>query len=138
MAMIRVNTDPTRRQLNQFGFVWLGFLLLFAGMAWWRFGSPEAARWLAVAAVAVPVVGWVWPAFMKAVYVGLSYAAFPIGFVVSHVVMALVYYLVVTPIGLVMRVLGHDPMHRGFDRQAGSYWVERTQARDPRRYYRQF
>ena len=138
MALIRVNTDPTRRQLHQFGFVWLGFLLLFAGMAWWRFGSPEAARWLALSAVVVPVVGWLWPAFMKAVYVGLSYAAFPIGFVVSHVVMALVYYLVVTPIGLVMRALGHDPMHRVFDRQAGSYWVERTQTRDPRRYYRQF
>lgn len=138
VALIRVNTDPSRRQLKQFGFVWMGFVLLFAAVAWWRFDSPVAARWIAVAAVVVPVVGWLWPAFMKAVYVGLSYAAFPIGFVVSHVVMALVYYLVVTPIGLVMRVLGHDPMHRRFDPEASTYWIERHPVHDPKRYYRQF
>ena len=75
---------------------------------------------------------------MRAVYVGLSCAAFPVGFVVSHVVMVLVYYGVVTPIGLVMRLLGHDPMHRGFDRDAATYWVERPAVHDPKRYFRQF
>ena len=138
MSLVHVNTHPTRRQLHQFGFVWLGFLLVFAGMARWRFDAPSAALWLAVAAVVVPVIGWLWPAFMRAVYVGLSYAAFPIGFVISHAVMVLVYYLVVTPIGLMMRLLGHDPMHRGFDREADSYWVERSSVRDPKRYFRQF
>ncbi len=38
---------------------------------------------------------------MRAVFVGMSYLAWPIGFVVSHVILALVYYLVFTPIGLV-------------------------------------
>jgi hypothetical protein len=138
VALIHVNNDPSRRQLQQFGFVWMGFLLLFAALAWWRLDAPDVARWLVVASVVVPVVGWLWPAFMKAVYVGLSYAAFPIGFVVSHVVMAVVYYLVVTPIGLVMRVLGHDPMHRRFDPETPTYWIERQPVRDPKRYYRQF
>ncbi len=138
MSLVNINTQPTRRQLNQFGFVWLGFLLVFAGIAWWRLDAPSAGRWLAIAAVVVPVIGWLWPAFMRTIFVGMSLAAFPVGFVVSHVVMVLVYYLVVTPIGLAMRLSGHDPMRRGFDRDAVSYWVERTQVCDPKRYFRQF
>jgi hypothetical protein len=88
--------------------------------------------------VVVPILGWLVPAFMRLVFVGMSYVAWPIGFVVSHLVLAAVYYLVLTPVGLVMRLLGYDPMRRGFDREAASYWVERPAAAEPRRYFRQF
>jgi hypothetical protein len=53
-------------------------------------------------AVAVPAVGWFSPRFLRLVSVGMSYAAFPVGFVVSHVVLALVYYGVLTPIIIVL------------------------------------
>jgi hypothetical protein len=69
----------------------------------------------------------------------MSYLAWPIGFVVSHVVLALVYYLVLTPIGLAMRVFGYDPMRREFDRSAESYWIARDTAEiKAERYFRQF
>ncbi len=87
----------------------------------------------------MPVVGWVIPSFMRLVFVGMSYLAWPIGFVVSHVVLAAVYYLVLTPIGLLMRVFGYDPMARRFDREAASYWHERaTAGSEAKRYFRQF
>ena len=89
-------------------------------------------------AVVVPVFGWLVPAFMRLVYLGMSYAAWPIGFVVSHVILGLVYYLVFTPIGLIMRLVGYDPMARGFDRDGDSYWIERQpETTDPARYFRQ-
>ena len=139
MAIIQINRDPSKRQLNQFGFVWLGFLTLFGVMAWWKFGRPDVAKGLWVAAVAVPVVGWLVPAFMRLVFLGMSYLAWPIGFVVSHVILGLVYYLVLTPVGLVMRLVGYDPMRRRFDREAASYWIARDPSGvDPRRYFRQF
>ena len=139
MSVVQINTNPTRRQLNQFGFIWLGFLTLFGVVAYFKFGSPQVARWLWVAAVVVPIVGWLVPAFMRSVFLGMSYLAWPIGFVVSHVVLAVVYYLVLTPIGLLMRVFGYDPMERRFDRNSDSYWIERPpSAVDPKRYFRQF
>lgn len=137
MAVIEVNRDPTVRELRQFGFVWLAFLLLFAGLARWRFDSPRVAAALAVLAVLVPVIGWVAPRFMRWVFVGLSLVAFPIGFVVSHLVLALVYYGVITPIGLAMRAFGHDAMCRRLDPAASSYWVERERTTDPKRHFRQ-
>ena len=45
-------------------------------------------------------------------------AAEPIGLALSHVILGAVFYIVFTPVGLVMRLLGKDPLHRRFDRAA--------------------
>ncbi len=108
-------------------------------MAWFKLDAETLANGLWVAAVVVPVIGWIAPAFMRMVFVGMSVAAWPIGFVVSHVVLAMVYYLVMTPIGVAMRLFGYDPMTRKRESSGGSFWVERTEgARRPESYFRQF
>ena len=139
MSVVEINIDPSRRQLNQFGFIWMGFVAFFGVIAFFKLRSPSLASGLWVAAVVVPVVGWIFPRFMRWVFLGMSYLAFPIGFVVSHVVLAVVYYLVLTPIGLLTRLFGYDSMKRRFDPEAKSYWVERSAAAvDSKRYFRQF
>jgi hypothetical protein len=65
-------------------------------------------------------------------------AAFPIGWTVSLVLLALVYYVVFTAFGLVFRVLGRDPLGRSFNRAAPTYWVPRRQPESAERYFRQF
>ena len=45
--------------------------------------------------------------------------------IVSPVIMALIFYTTVTPIGLIMRVLGKCPIPLSFDPDASSYWIER-------------
>ncbi len=139
MSIVQINRNPTPKQLNQFGFIWLGFLSFFGVMAWVKLDEPSLAKGLWVAAIVVPVIGWLAPAFMRLVFVGMSYAAWPIGFVVSHVILAMVYYLVMTPIGLVMRLFGYDPMTRRRDSTGASFWIARTGRSDgPESYFRQF
>ena len=75
MSVVQINKNPDRRQLNQFGFIWLGFLTLFGAVAYFKFGSPLAARWLWVSAVVEPSLGWLMPAFMRLVFLGMSYLA---------------------------------------------------------------
>ena len=76
---------------------------------------------------------------MRWVFLGMSYLAFPIDFVVSHVVLAVVYSLVLTPIGFLKRLFGYDSMKRGFDPEATSYWSERpASAVEEKGYFRQF
>ncbi len=62
----------------------------------------------------------------------------PIGLVISYVILAATYYLVLTPIGLVLRLFGYDPMHRRFDREAKTYWVPREEDANTDRVFRQF
>jgi len=47
--------------------------------------------------------------------------------IVNPLVMGLLFFLTVTPIALIMRLVGKDPLRRNFDSEATSYWI----ARDP-------
>ncbi|HUT88042.1 MAG TPA: SxtJ family membrane protein [Thermoguttaceae bacterium] len=137
MSIIRINRDPTRLQLFVFGLAWLLFFGVVGALVWGRGGASLVALGMGAAAVIVPLVGMVCPRFLRMVYLGMAYAAFPIGFVVSHLLLAVVYYLVLTPTGLLMRAFGHDPMGRRFDPGASSYWVPRKGPPSADRYFRQ-
>ena len=137
MSIIRINRDPTRRELFVFGLVWFLFFGVVGAVVWSRGGAGPWVLGIGAAAVIVPLVGMVFPRFMRIVYLAMAYAAFPIGLVVSTLLLAVVYYLVLTPTGLLMRALGHDPMGRRFDRGAASYWVPRKGPPGAERYFRQ-
>lgn len=105
--------------------------------------ASPGSHWLVLGVLmAVGVVGTLAmlliPGAAKRVYRVWMFAALPIGWTVSHIVLGIVFYLVFTPIGLVMRLVGKDPMQRGFDREANTYWRTRTSQRDMKRYFRQF
>ena len=91
MSLIRINRTPSGRQLLVFGVAWLVLLGLLGWESWSRNRHLAAETAWALAA-AVPLAGLLSQAFLRHVYVALSYATYPIGFVVSHVVLALVYY----------------------------------------------
>ena len=138
MRLIRIDPNPSRRQLAVFAAIWLVFFSIIGWMVLGRSGSLPWAIGICCLAVGVPVIGWIAPPFLRIVYLGMAYAAFPIGFVVSHVMLAVVYYLVLTPTGLLMRLFGYDPMNRRFDPDAETYWVPRETEQDVKRYFRQF
>jgi hypothetical protein len=138
MNLIRINRNPSRRQLAVFGLLWLVFFGILGHTVQRRTGLHWAAWSVWALAVAVPVAGWLVPPILRMAYLGLSYATAPIGIVVSFVILAVIYYLVLTPTGLLMRLLGHDPLSRHFDPDARSYWVEREALRSADRYFRQF
>jgi len=49
-----------------------------------------------------------------------------IGKAVSPVILALLFFLVVTPMALVMRIVGKRPLRLAPDRTAATYWIERV------------
>lgn len=137
MALIEINKNPSADELKWFGILLGIFTALVGGLMWWR-GSPFAAQLVWGIGGGLTLLYFVVAPVRRLVYLGWLYAAFPIGYVVSHVIMGVVYFGVVTPVGFVMRALGKDPMQRGFDRGAKSYWVEHRTAREASRYFKQF
>jgi hypothetical protein len=136
MSLVRIERNPTGRQLLVFGAAWLVFLGSWGLLAWMR-GRNAAAEVLWTLAAVVPVAGAVSRRILRLAYVAVSYATYPVGFVVSYIVLALVYFLVLTPIGLFMRLLGHDPLSRKFDPAAKSYWIPRDEAKTVESYFKQ-
>jgi hypothetical protein len=108
-----------------------------AAMRWWR-GHVDAATWaLAVAAVVIGVGGMVWPAFVKPIYKAWMVAAFPIGWTVSRLALATIFFGIVSPIGAVFRARGRDPLRLRRETHE-TYWTPKRPARSASDYFRQF
>lgn len=136
--LIDLQREPSRRELAWFGVALGCFFGVVGTVVWWRTGVwPAAWALWGVGAVVVAVYYAVAP-WRRPIHRVWSYGTYPVGWVVTHLVLALVYYGLLTPVGLALRLFGRDPMARRFDREAGSYWQERKQSADPERYFRQF
>jgi hypothetical protein len=95
---------------------------------------------LIVAAVlfAIGLAGLLKPVFLRPVYVGWMIAVFPIGWMVSMLILAALFYGVFTPIGLCFRLLGRDALGLKLQPGRDSYWIPKETPDDPRRYLQQF
>ena len=136
MKLIRINIHPVPRELRQFAGLWLLFVGAGAIIAW-RNDTPVLAALLAVLAAVVGVAGLLAPRSIRLVYLGAVYSAFPIGFVLSWLILGVVYFLVITPIGLCMKLARRDPLERRFERGERSYWKPAGPSRPPSDYFRQ-
>jgi hypothetical protein len=136
--MIRIERNPPRKQLLLFGLCWLVFFGFWGASSWLQAGINYKAIVSCSLALVVPVAGLLWPAALRAVYLAAAYITLPIGIVISFSVLVVIYYLVLTPIGIAMRLAGYDPMKRTFDPDAGTYWTARKPTTDQERYFKQF
>ena len=139
MAMIDINWNPTTRELRQFAGVWFpGFFILLGGVVGYKTGSLPIAATIWSVSFVVSLIGYLVPSFMRVIFVGWMLAGYPIGWTISHVMLAVIFYLVLAPIGLLMRLFGNDPMQRQLDRSAKTYWVPHNPGGDTKRYFKQF
>jgi len=137
--MVKINRNPELGELRLFAAVFFPATFAVLGTVLGRkFGVWNIVYgvWAVVAVVAV--VGAIVPRMMKPIYIGMTMAVFPIGWVVSHVILGAVYFVVMTPIGLVMRAAGRDPMERKLKPEAATYWEKRDTVTDKKKYFRQF
>lgn len=138
MALVDINWKPSKKDLRVFGLLLILFGGVIASLVYFKYDHEAAGLVVLIVASVLGVIGICAPTLIRPVYLVWMALAFPIGWTVSHLMMGVVFYLVLTPIGLIMKVCGRDPMQRRLDRSCQSYWVPRTPSRDVKRYFRQF
>ncbi len=126
-----------RRHLRRFGLtVGIAFFILTAFLLW---KDRPAWPYTAGAGGLLMVLGLVVPAVLRPVERIWMKAAGYMGWFMTRVILGIVFLLVFTPAGLIMRVLRKDPMKLRVDPQAPSYWEPRTdQDHSPERMERMF
>ena len=137
--MIHLNRNPSPSQLRQFAWLWLPLCGLAAGaVCHWRLGAERAAIvvWGLTAVISVAAI--VSRAAARVVFLGLSYVTYPVGLVTSWIVLALLYFGVMTPLALAMRAMGRDALRLRRRPGAASYWHPRSEPGDPAHPFRQF
>lgn len=139
MGMIQLDLNPSAEKLRQFGWIAPIMLLVIGLVFWWRFGMPAAGITVMVlVGMVIFTLSRVSPRLVRPVYMVLVIVGFPIGWVVSHLVMFLFYFGIITPVALVFRLMGRDMLHRRWDRRLETYWTEHPQCDNVERYFRQF
>jgi hypothetical protein len=136
--LTRPTVDPKRERarLRRFGLtVGIAFLVVGALLLWRHraaapfFGAAGGALLLLTAAapIALRPIERVWMT-----------VALAMGWVMTRVVLGLIFVLVFTPAGLARRLLRRDPMELRLDRGAASYWHRRPPADAPERMEKMF
>ena len=125
------------RDLRKFGLTVGGVLALLGCWFWWR-GKTHFPYFLVPGVLLL--LGALIPRALKFVYIGWMSLAFILGFAVSATLLTLLFYLIVTPIGLISRLAGRDFLNRKFDRNAATYWIkrDRSSSGQTRNYEQQF
>jgi len=140
--LIEIQWHPTVKQLRVFGVG--GLLASIVAALVLHFVWGAAAMWMVAvlaAGAAISLCSLVSPGLTRFIYLGLTLVAMPIGFAVSFVLLAAFYFLLLTPVALVFRLIGRDALcrsWRGQDALAASYWVPHKASEDMERYFHQF
>ncbi len=127
------------KSVRSFAFVMSGALTVL-GAAIFFFGSVrDRALWFFGAAVLFALLQAVRPLLLKPLYVVWMLLSLVLGWFMSRLLLTLIFFLVITPIGLIMRLFGKDLLSLRIDRHAQTYWLKRSaHARPPESYDRLF
>jgi len=138
MALIELRVNPTAKDLKWFGLILLAFFGLVGLLVWRATGSREWPQVIWGAALLVSAAYYLIKPLRQPIFIGWSYVTYPIGWVVSHVLMGIVFFGLFTVAGALMRLFGYDPMTRKIDRSATTYWVKHEDHSDVSYYFRQY
>ena len=138
MALIQRNHEPTPRELRIFGLLPALFFGLIGALALWRGSSWMMAFICWALALLTTTVYYSVPSVKRPTYMVWMTVMYPIGWTITHLLLALVYYGWITPVGLLMRLFRYDPMRRSLNRRAKSHWLPREPIKNVNRYFRQY
>lgn len=130
--------NPSTRTLRQFAGLWILFI---GGSAIWQYAvhaRTQLGLVLGLLALSVGPAGLVFPRMLRPLFIAWLTLAFPIGWVVSRVVLMVLFWGVITPVAVVSRLFGRDVLKLRRQREITTYWTAKERPTDVRSYFRQF
>lgn len=135
--MLKVDFNPPRKQLAQFGLIALFGFPLIGFVIRASFDLPWTVFYVLLGVgIATFAASLIDAQLVRPVFIGLMLIAIPIGLVISFTMMVLIYYLLFTPVGLIFRLFGRDPLVKRPDASLPTYWHVREEPRGAASYLR--
>lgn len=129
--------DTSEKSVKKTGITVGAVLILISFILWWLgknsfvYFSLVGGVFIILSYIAIPLLR----PFHK-LWIGLSLV---LGFVMSRIILTILFYLVVTPIGLLAKLVGKKFMPLGFDKTTETYWEKREKTvKEKIDYERQF
>lgn len=130
----KVMKQRSFRVEREFGLIVGSVFVLLAG--WWLYRGKflHATQIILPLGALLIFLGLLYPRALVLPNKGWMYLAEVLSFVTTRIILAVVFFLVVTPIGVVKRLLGWDPLSRRSTR-SGSYWMPYSERQRDSRHY---
>jgi hypothetical protein len=118
-----------RKEWRKFGF---GLAILTAAVAVIQAfkGHTAVLPYTAAIGLAFAAAGQLVPVLLKPLYVGMAYVGEGLGWFSTRVILTVLFFVLVTPIGTVLRLFGKKFMPDKADAKAPSYWIDRQKSYD--------
>ena len=99
----------------------MGFYLLWKGRNY--------SEYVFILAAAFLITGFIFPSVLKPVYKAWMVVAVMMGFMMTKIIMVIIFYMIVTPIGIIASIIGKNFLDMKIDKKAKSYWMVRKTVR---------
>lgn len=106
-----------------FGLVFAVFFAVLGGFALWK-DNPHWIWWVVLAIVTL-IIALAWPSLLKPANYLWTMLGLILFRVISPITLGVIFYGVMTPLGLLLRLRGKDILPRTYDPAARSYWIRR-------------
>ncbi|HYB53949.1 MAG TPA: SxtJ family membrane protein [Thermoanaerobaculia bacterium] len=116
-----MSTSKTLRQEREFGLLVGGVLALIGAVGLWRGRTGALSPILLASGALLVLLGLFFPRALRWPYRGWMALADVLSVVVTNVILVVVYFGIVTPLGLLRRALGGDPLRRRA-KASTTYW----------------
>jgi Saxitoxin biosynthesis operon protein SxtJ len=131
------NIKETKKDLRKFGITVGLALLVIAGILFWR--EKESFLYFGIVGLVLLLTGLVFPVILKPLNKAWMTLAILMGWVMTRVILTILYYLVLTPLRFLAMLFRKNFLDLTIDKSAKSYWEVRTKTQiKPADYERQF
>ena len=126
------------KEVKKFGFILTAFLLIVGTVSYFKGHETRAFVLWGIDAVVLLLNVFYLPA-MKPIYVAAMKMAGVLGYINTKIILSVVYYLIFTPIGIFLKIMGKDLLDEKIDTNQVSYWIDKEIVRTkPEDYERLF
>jgi len=129
------NIKGEKSDLRKFGVTMSIILIMIAGFLFWK--EKESFQIFLTVGVVLCVLGLAIPVVLKPIYWGWMIFATILGWIMTRVILSLLFYVMITPIGLISRLFGKQFLELKWDKSQKSYWNKRKKLVRNKTYYEQ-
>jgi len=117
----KLGISPDRKTLRTFGLLLSGILF---GIVFYYFSKyGELNKYLLIPGLLITVIAVILPTWLKYVYIPWMIIARAIGFVITQIILIIFYFLIITPFGLIKRIITY--FNKSSKTTKSTYWIKK-------------
>lgn len=117
--------NNSNKELKNFGLIWAGIFLIIAFLPLLK--GHEVKIWAPYTSLAFIAISLIYPKIYQQIYFYQGWIKFGnfIGKINSKIIITVLFYVIFLPIGIILKILRKDLLHKKIDKSSTSYFIDR-------------